>query len=216
MRPDRRVRARIPRDRYAGGSIAGTIVSVSVTKWFAYDPDIGTPVVHEYGDPAMAEKVVHFVGRQRGNTLLPLVVRHLSAEHRLANILVTAQFFGFPVYQSQMVPVISVSDMSAAELETAFARGLNRRGPVEPWAVVLDRPLSWHSGFRPVVYAEAARIDEHRAAPSVTSGRRFQVPIIVGSCRDAANRDDALSGSRSTDRVEIRRSARAVVSARAA
>lgn len=137
---------------------------MSVTKWFELDPDIGAPVVPEYSDPAMADKVVHFVGRQRGNTVLPVAVRHLSAEQRLAQILITGQLLAFPVYGSASMPVVSASDLSAAELETAFARGLNRRGRLDPWAVVLDRDLMWQAGTRPVVYAEAARFAEIRDA----------------------------------------------------
>jgi hypothetical protein len=149
---------------------AGTIGFMSVTRWFPHDPDIGSPVVHEYGDPAMADKVVHCVGRQRGSIALPLAVRHLSAEQRLANILNTRQLLGWPVYQSQLLQVACVSDLSAAELETAFARGLNTRGRLEPWAVVLDRPLAWQAGFRPVMYVEAERIQEVRAAMAEVLG----------------------------------------------
>ncbi|WP_410605816.1 hypothetical protein [Amycolatopsis sp. lyj-90] len=53
--------------------------------------------------------------------------------------------------------VAAVSDLSAAELETAFTRGLNTRGRFEPWAVVLDRHLAWQAGFRPVMYVDAER-----------------------------------------------------------
>lgn len=91
-------------------------------------------------------------------------MRHLSAEQRLANILNSRQLLGWPVYQSQSLPVACVSDLSPAELETAFARGLNTRGRLEPWAVVLDRRLAWQAGFRPVVYAEAERVKESREA----------------------------------------------------
>jgi hypothetical protein len=143
---------------------------MSVTKWFPHDPEIGSPVVHEYGDPAMADKVVHFVGRQRGSIALPLQVRHLSAEQRLANILNTRQLLGWPVYQSKLLPVACVSDLSAAELETAFARGLNTRGRLEPWAVVLDRRLAWQVGFRPVMYVDAGRVDQVRAAMAEVLG----------------------------------------------
>jgi hypothetical protein len=143
---------------------------MSVTKWFSNDAEIGSPVVHEYGDPAMADKVVHFVGRRRGSTVLPFAVRHMSAEQRLANILNTRQLLGWPVYQSQSVPVACVSDLSAAELETAFARGLNTRGRLEPWAVVLERRLAWQAGFRPVMYVDAERVREVRAAMAQVLG----------------------------------------------
>lgn len=122
-------------------------------------------MVQQFGDPAMADKVVHFAGRQRGQrTPLPLAVAHLTTEERLANILNTRQLLGWQVYQSRMLSVACVSDLSAAELETAFARGLNTRGRLEPWAVVLDRQLAWQAGFRPVMYVEGARVEEVRTA----------------------------------------------------
>lgn len=143
---------------------------MSVTKWFLQDSEIGSPVVQEYGDPAMADKVVHFVGRQRGTTPLPLAVRHMSTEQRLAGILNTRQLLGWQVYQSKSLAVACVSDLSAAELETAFARGLNTRGRLEPWAVVIDRRLAWQAGFRPVMYVDAERVDEVRAAMAEVLG----------------------------------------------
>jgi hypothetical protein len=36
---------------------------MSVTKWLDVDSDIESPVVLEYCDPAVADKLVHFVGR---------------------------------------------------------------------------------------------------------------------------------------------------------
>lgn len=151
---------------------------MAVAKWFAQDPEIGSPVVLGHSDPAMADKVVHFVGRQRGATLLPSAVRALSTEQRLAAILTSSQLHGFHVYQSKMVPVVSMSDLSAAELETAFARGLNARGKIEPWAVVLDRHLLWDAGFRPVVYAESARVEEIRAALSGVYGPKGSALVV--------------------------------------
>jgi hypothetical protein len=153
------------RKRRAQGGGTGTIGFMSAKKWLPQDPEIGSPVIYEYGDPAMADKVVHFVGRQRGQrTPLPAAVAHLTAEQRLANILNTRQLLGWQVYGSRLLAVACVSDLSAAELETAFARGLNRRGRLEPWAVVLDRQLAWQAGFRPVVYADGDGVEAVRAA----------------------------------------------------
>ena len=137
---------------------------MSVTKMFSHDPEVGSPVMHEYGDPAMADKVVHFVGRRRGSTVVPLAVRHMSVEQRLAGILNSRQLLGWPVYQSGLVSVVCVSDLSAAELESAFARGLNARGRLEPWALVLDRQLAWQAGFRPVMYVDAEIVGAVRTA----------------------------------------------------
>lgn len=167
-----------------------TIVSVSVTKWVPSDAEIGSPVLHDYGDPAMADKVVHFVGRQRGASLLPPHVFGLSTEQRLASILTSGLLFGFQVYRSQLVPVVSLSDLSAAELETAFARGINTRGPVEPWAVVLYRVPTWEVGFRPVIYADAAHFDEHRAALTQIHGPGWEALAVQTEMRREMTRAD--------------------------
>jgi hypothetical protein len=140
----------------------------------------------------MADKVVHFIGRQRGSTPLPSVVRGLTAEQRLAGILNSRQLLGFPVYQSGSLQVVSVSDLSAAELETAFSRGLNTRGRLDPWAVVLDRHLAWQAGFRPVVYAEASRVVDIRAALSTVygpNGAAFVVRTELGTDDWTAERE---------------------------
>ncbi|MDU0314106.1 hypothetical protein RKE38_10455 [Phycicoccus sp. M110.8] len=143
---------------------------MTAVKMYPFDPDIGSPVFNEYTDPAMADRVVHFVGRRRGNTLLPANVRHLSAQERLTNILTTGGLHGYPVYRSDDVAVTCASDLCSAELETAFAKGLNSRGPLEPWALVLDRPTAWTYGFRPVVYADAAVFDAHKVALNAIHG----------------------------------------------
>lgn len=101
---------------------------------------------------------------------MPATVSHLSAEQRLANILNTRELLGWQVYQSKLLSVVCVSDLSAAELETAFGRGLNKRGRLEPWAVVLDRRLAWLAGFRPVMYVEAERVNEVRQAMAEVYG----------------------------------------------
>lgn len=138
----------------------------------------------------MADKVVHFVGRQRGGTSLPQQVFRLGTEQRLANILTTGQLFGFQVYRSQLVPVVCVSDLSAAELESAFSRGLNTRGPVEPWAVVLDRVPTWEVGFRPVVYADAERFDAHRDALRAIHGPGWEALAVRTWMSRDTTRDD--------------------------
>jgi len=165
-------------------------VRVPVTKWTSSDPDVGSPVVNEYADPAMADRVVHFVGRQRGGKTLPQQVFTLDTQERLANILRSGKLFGFQVYGSGTVPVVSLSDLSAAELEAAFARGLNLRGPVEPWAVVLNRVPSWDVGFRPVVYADAARFAEHRAALASVHGPGWEALAVRTEMRTGMSRHD--------------------------
>lgn len=163
---------------------------MDVTMWAGLEPEIGRPVFHEYGDPAMADKVVHFVGRQRGGTSLPQQVFRLDTEQRLASILTSGQLFGFQVPRSQLVRVVCVSDLSAAELESAFSRGLNTRGAVEPWAVVLDRVPTWEVGFRPVVYADAARFDAYRAALRALHGEGWEALAVRTWMSQDTTRDD--------------------------
>lgn len=56
-------------------------------KMNAFDPDIGGPVLNGYSDPAMAERIVLFVGRQRDNTPQPVNVRGATPEQRCASTL---------------------------------------------------------------------------------------------------------------------------------
>lgn len=50
--------------------------------------------------------------------------------------------------------MVCASDLSWAELQSAFRYGPNSRGPRAPWAVVLDRAAVWAAGMRPVIYAD--------------------------------------------------------------
>lgn len=105
---------------------------MTVGKWYSTDPEPGTPVFPEWADPAMSDKIVHFVGRPRGASPLPQSVWHLDTRQRLASILHEGLLRGFQVYRSGTVPVVSLSNLSATELEGAFARGLNTRGGSSP------------------------------------------------------------------------------------
>jgi hypothetical protein len=163
------------------------------SKWTPSDPDIGSPVFMGYSDPAMADLVVHFVGRQRGRQPVPTQVGHLTAEQRLVNILQMRQLYGFPVPRSQSIATVCLSDLSSAELEAAFARGLNSRGAVEPWAVVLHRVPTWELGFRPVVYADWARIEAHRKALVDMYGRGWNALAVPTELRRDMTREDWTS-----------------------
>jgi hypothetical protein len=174
-------------------SLHGTMGLVSTQLSHAGDPAPGTRVFSTASDPAMAGGAVHFVDRQRGGTALPAHVEMLAtADQRLANILGTGSLWGFSVPWSEQVPVVSVSDLAAAELEGAFGAGLNRRGTLGPWAVVLDRSLLWQIGFRPVVYADALRLPAHRAALAAIYGLGWQalaVRTVLGSDDWTAERE---------------------------
>lgn len=102
-------------------------------------------------------RLVHFTGRPRGGTSLPVAVAHLDAEERLANILATGGLRAFPVHGTGDTSVVCVSDISPADLAAAFRTGLNTRGPFEPWALVLGREIMWGAGARPVVYSDYVR-----------------------------------------------------------
>lgn len=122
------------------------------------------PVFDRIDDPALAERVVHFVGRRRGQVELPDAVPK-SASERLASILSSGVLRGFPVPHSDQRPVVCASDLSAAELQAAFADGLNARGHIEPWALILRRQSLWLAGMRPVLYVSQGA-SRHFAAAS--------------------------------------------------
>jgi hypothetical protein len=160
---------------------------------YAFDPAIGSPVFAEYADPAMADKVVHFVGRQRGTQFLPSEVRPMSTEQRLVNILQTRTLRGFWVARAQDGQAVCVSDLSSAELEAAFHRGLNTRGAVDPWAVVLYRVPIWEAGFRPVMYVEWGKADRQRSALVEMYGAGWGGLAVPTEMRRTVDREDWTS-----------------------
>lgn len=115
-------------------------------------------------DDRPVPQLVHFVGRARGDVRLPDAVRGLSAEQRLAQILGDGLLRAFPVPGTGSTPVTCMSDISPADLESAFRTGLNTRGPLEPWAVVLHRDGMWGAGARPVFYADYADLPQVQQA----------------------------------------------------
>ncbi len=118
------------------------------------------PVVDHDGDPALKFWAVHLTGRARSAAdSLPEAVRHLSAEQRLAAIFLTGWVFGFPTFRTGASSIVSMSDLSAAELRSAFSQGLNGQGRCDPWALILRRDRLWEMGARPVLY-----VDEDRAS----------------------------------------------------
>jgi len=164
---------------------------MTVTKWMSSDPEVGSPIFSQSADPAMADKVVHFVGRRRGGTPLPASVRNLlSAEDRLANILACRQLHGFPVPRSNDTPAVCLSDLTAAELEAAFHKGLNIRGPVEPWGLVFFRVRTWELGFRPVAYADAQKLVAYRLALEDLHGPGWAALAVPTEMRTGAFRED--------------------------
>lgn len=165
---------------------------MAVTKWVSSDPEIGSPVFAEYADPAMADKVVHFVGRQRGGQLLPVDVRGMSTEQRFVNVLQSKMLRGFTVPRAKS-PVVCLSDLSSAELEAAFHRGLNTRGPVEPWAVVFYRVPTWEAGFRPVVYADREKLYNIEIALLTLYGPGWDALVVPTDLRRTMPREDWTS-----------------------
>lgn len=166
---------------------------MSVAKWIESDPDVGSPVFADYADPAMADKVVHFVGRQRGTQLLPAQVRPMGTEGRFTNILQTKTLRGFWVARAQDGLAVCLSDLSSAELEAAFHRGLNTRGAVEPWALVLYRVPTWELGFRPVMYVEWDKLSVQRRALLEMYGPGWGGLAVPTEMRSTADREDWTS-----------------------
>lgn len=111
--------------------------------------------------------LVHFVGRRRGDGAgqLPEPTANLPTPDRISNIVWGGLLKAFSAPKSGKSQVVCVSDISAAELLTAFRSVLNARGPLEPWAVILDREAMWAAGMRPVVYADP-QVEHGPARPS--------------------------------------------------
>lgn len=117
-----------------------------------------TEVFHP--DQRPVPHLVHYIGRQRGNDLLPTAVRALTSEQRLSAILTSGLLRAFVTTGTVNRPVVCVSDASPAELQASFRIGMNKRGQVEPWALVFDRQIAWETGIRPALYADTQLADE--------------------------------------------------------
>jgi hypothetical protein len=124
---------------------------------------------------------------------VPQHVRHFTTEQRLVNILQMRQLFGFEVPRGQAIRAVCLSDLSSAELEAAFHRGLNIRGAVEPWAVVMLRRRAWEIGLRPVVYADWQKIHEHRNALESIYGDGWGALAVPTELRPMLEREDWTS-----------------------
>ena len=151
-----------------------------MTQTVFFDPPPSGSLVFPPGsDPAMSGSLVHFVERQRSlSDVLPTRLRRWGPDGRLANLLVYGELMTRLVYGSNGVRVACVSDLSMAELEAAFAFGLNTRGPVGPWAVVLDRIALWSMGFRPVIYAESSKVSAIKDAIEPIVGRHGRALVV--------------------------------------
>lgn len=134
--------------------------------------------------------LVHFAERRLGPYDSPQQsVRDLSGPQRLANVLLTGLLRAFPVTGSQGDRIVAASDISHAELHHAFRAGLNTRGQVPPWAVVLDRQAMWTSGTRPVIYAEAGVSGRYRDASEQIRGPGWG-SLVVRTDLDPQSRND--------------------------
>ncbi|MEY9895671.1 hypothetical protein ABIA31_009361 [Catenulispora sp. MAP5-51] len=116
-------------------------------------------------DPSLPSVLVHYVGRARGSVALPAGVP-ATAEARAASILLTRSLLASKVPAAGENLVSCASDVSAAELEAAFDRGINSRGAFQPWAIVLNRGLTYGNGtgMRPVHYVDHSTADAYRRA----------------------------------------------------
>lgn len=125
---------------------------------------LAAPSPFKLNDPSLADFIVHFVGRRRGDTRLPDEVAGFTAEQRLNSVLVSGMLIARSVPHSFESRVVCASDLARAELEAAFRDGLNGRGALEPWALVLDRARAWSMTMRPVIYEPEATADALRAS----------------------------------------------------
>lgn len=120
----------------------------------------------DVGTTRLPDALVHFVGRARGGWAPVPVGVPQTAEERTASILLTRCLLASKVPSSGESRVVCASDVSAAELEAAFDRGINRRGAFQPWAVVISRTATYlaGNGMRPVHYVDHSRAEAYRSA----------------------------------------------------
>lgn len=130
------------------------------------------------GGPTLKNHVAHFVERQRGNGVAPTPVFSLIEGERVASILQLGALRGFEVHGSKLSKAVCVSDISGAELEAAFQWGLNSRGPIPPWAVVLNRKRLWERNFRPVIYAAASDVKTFQTASADAHGEGWEALVV--------------------------------------
>jgi hypothetical protein len=163
----------------------------TAASFYPPNPPYGTTVFTGM-EAAASGHLVHFVGRRRGEAAgqLPLGAANLATPARLANILIGGLLRAFPVPGSGASRVICASDISAAELVTAFACGLNTRGALEPWALVLDREAMWALGMRPVVYADLDMELVHKRALVSAKGPGWDGLVVRTEIRPGPSRTD--------------------------
>jgi hypothetical protein len=124
-------------------------------------------------------ELVHFVERRLGfNDSPQSAVKDLSGSQRLSNVLIGGFLRAFHVIGSSSDRIVAASDISHAELHHAFRTGLNARGPVRPWAVVLRREKMWELGMRPVIYAEASVSERFRGASETIRGPGWGALVV--------------------------------------
>lgn len=115
--------------------------------------------------------LLHFTGRTRGpnESVQPFAVG--DPEQRLRSILVTGALRGAPTWGTRG-PVLCMSELSDAALNAILLRGLNERGPYQPWGLVLHRGPMVALGAAPVWYARTADYNATANLPTQIADRR--------------------------------------------
>jgi hypothetical protein len=121
--------------------------------------------------PDLPPYLVHFTGRPRAQADPPPLDVPTDPEVRLASILCQGRIQGFSTFGT-IVPVVCISEVSVAGLETLFSTGVTARGPYAPWGVALDRAAAVAAGFRPVWYMNDEELAATRQLPTQMLDRR--------------------------------------------
>lgn len=108
-------------------------------------------------NPDLPTMFVHFTGRVRGADDPVPDGLPSTPEERLVRILVEGRLL--PSTRFTHRPAVCVSESSPDAAEAFFSRGVNVRGPYDPWALLLNRNACIESGFRPVVHASNLEIE---------------------------------------------------------
>lgn len=103
------------------------------------------------GNPDTPAELVHFTGRTRGpDQSLPHGLP-TAALSRLEAIITTGILRGFRAPWTEG-PVVCFSELSAVAVERQLVEGFTRRGPYEPYGVIITKLAAFQAGARPAWY----------------------------------------------------------------
>jgi hypothetical protein len=133
---------------------------------------VGAEMLEIEGNPDNPGTLIHFTGRPRAGATLPNGVPP-TAEGRLTNLVMT-DLIRASVTHRTTGPVVCFSELSDIALRTQLSRGFTRRGPYQPWAVVLRKDFLVQWGARPVWYMSSDEMESTASLPTRMRDRRVR------------------------------------------